>query len=322
MDPHRIGLVVFPGFQILDLATLTPFELANAQLGRAAYRLEVLSEHGGAVASSSGVTVESRRWAGARCDTVLVSGSVSLPEASPGLCRFLEGVASSSRRVASICTGAFLLGAADLLDGRRATTHWLFAPELQARHPGARVEADRIFVHDGPIWTSAGMTACMDLALALLDEDHGIELSRRVAQKMVVYHKRSGGQSQFSTLLELAPMSDRIQAALSHARANLRRPLSVTDLAEVVHLSPRQFSRAFKTETGQSPARAVEKLRVEAARELIEQGRHTFEAVAARTGFNDPERMRRAFLRAFGRPPQEIRRAARRVPTFAPRTSG
>jgi transcriptional regulator GlxA family with amidase domain len=225
--------------------------------------------------------------------------------------RYLRASLRNARRVASICTGAFGLADAGLLDGRRATTHWAFAQELQQRHPAVKVQPDRIFINDGPVWTSAGMTAGIDLVLALVEEDMGVETARYVARKLVVYHRRAGGQSQYSTLLELEPRSDRIQQALLHARANLRDALSVEELAEVAHLSPRQFSRAFKADTGQSPAQAVENLRVEAARALIDEGNLALGVVAQETGFGDPERMRRAFLRTMGQPPQSVRRTAR-----------
>jgi transcriptional regulator GlxA family with amidase domain len=160
------------------------------------------------------------------------------------------------------------------------------------------------------VWTSAGMTACIDLALALVEADLGPEAARLVARKMVVYHRRAGGQSQYSALLELEPRSDRIQSALAYAKAHLDQELSVEALADVVHLSPRQFSRAFRAETGQTPAKAVETLRIEAARLMLESGRHPVDIVARDTGFGDRNRMRRAFLRAFGQSPQAIRRTA------------
>ncbi len=182
---------------------------------------------------------------------------------------------------------------------------------LQQRFPDTRIDEDRIFIVDGTVWTSAGMTACIDLCLALVESDLGVEVSRAIAKKLVVYHRRTGGQSQFSAMLDLEPKSDRIQDALSYAKNHLREPLTVEQLADVAHLSPRQFSRAFRDETRQSPAKAIEALRVEAARAMLEAGRHSMEAVAAETGFIDTERMRRAFLRAFGQPPQAIKRAAR-----------
>lgn len=308
---RRIGILVFPGFQILDLAAIAAFELANMQLGQAHYRVEVLSEHGGLVASSSGAAVDSRRFTTARFDTLVMTGALVATTITPKVCRFLRSGMRQARRVTSICTGAFALAEAGLLDGRRATTHWGFAQELQKRHPLVQVQPDRIFINDGPVWTSAGMTAGIDMVLALVEQDLGAEVARAVAKKMVVYYRRPGGQSQFSAMLELEPQSDRIQKTLAHARAHLREPLSVEDLADVAHLSPRQFSRAFKAETGQSPAQAVENLRVEAARTMIDAGELALGVVAREAGFGDPERMRRAFLRTLGQPPQSIRRSAR-----------
>jgi transcriptional regulator GlxA family with amidase domain len=310
---RRIGILVFPGFQILDLAAIAAFELANMQLGQAHYRVEVLSEHGGLVASSSGAAVDSRRFTSARFDTLVMTGALVATTITPKVCRFLRSGMRQARRVTSICTGAFALAEAGLLDGRRATTHWGFAQELQKRHPLIQVQPDRIFINDGPVWTSAGMTAGIDMVLALVEQDLGAEIARTVAKKMVVYYRRPGGQSQFSAMLELEPQSDRIQKTLAHARAHLREPLSVEDLADVAHLSPRQFSRAFKAETGQSPAQAVENLRVEAARTLIDAGELALGVVAREAGFGDPERMRRAFLRTLGQPPQSIRRSARQL---------
>jgi len=170
---------------------------------------------------------------------------------------------------------------------------------------------DRIFIIDGSIWTSAGMTACIDLALEMVEKDYGADLVRSVAQKLVVHHRRGGGQSQHSELLNMDAKSDRIQTALEYARRNLKSQLSVQELADAACLSLRQFSRAFRAETGQSPAKAVANLRLEAARLLIEQSRHPVDVVATETGFADSERMRRAFVRAFGHPPQVIRNNAR-----------
>lgn len=307
----RIGLIVFPGFQILELAVIAAFELANIHAGKPVYKVELLSEDGGMVRSSSGVSADTRRFGRARFDTLLMTGALTLAPTSEKMCRYLGASLRNARRVASICTGAFGLADAGLLEGRRATTHWAFAQELQKRHPGVKVQPDRIFINDGPVWTSAGMTAGIDLVLALVEEDMGVETARYVARKLVVYHRRAGGQSQYSALLDLEPRSDRIQQTLVHARANLRDALSVDELAGVAHLSPRQFSRAFKSETGQSPAHAVETMRVEAARALIDEGRLALGVVAQETGFGDPERMRRAFLRTLGHPPQSVRRIAR-----------
>src|SRR6478609_608586 len=215
---------------------------------------------------------------------------------------------------AAQCTGAFVLAEAGVLDGRHATTHWRYARELQARFPKVKVDEDRIFINDGPIWTSAGMSSGIDLALALLDNDLGPDAAKLVARLLVMNQRRLGGQMQHSALLDMTPKSDRIELVLAHIRRNLRNPLTIDELADVANLSPRQFSRAFVTETGQSPAKAVERLRLEAARFMLEQGQHTINVIAQETGFADRERMRRAFLRTFGVPADVLRRSARREP--------
>jgi transcriptional regulator GlxA family with amidase domain len=198
-----------------------------------------------------------------------------------------------------------------VLDGRRATTHWWFARDLQSRFPKVIVERDHIFIVDGSVWTSAGMAATIDMVLAMIEKDCGREVSQTVARKLVLYHRRSGGQSQFSALLELEPKSDRIQKTIEYANANLRNGLSVEELAKIANLSPRQFARAFSAETGYPPAKAVELLRVEAARVMLEQGRHSMDVIAEQVGFLDRNRMRRVFLRVLGQTPQHIRRAGR-----------
>ena len=223
----------------------------------------------------------------------------------------IRTAAAGARRTASVCMGAFLLAASGLLDGQRATTHWRFAAKLQAMYPALRVDGDRIFVNEGGVWTSAGMTAGIDMTLALIEEDLGRDISRAVARMLLVYYRRPGGQMQYSSLLDLDPESDRIRRTLSFAREHLSEPLSVEQLAEVAHLSLRQFSRAFIAATGMSPAKAVERLRVEAARPMVEDSRETLEAIARAVGFADPERMRQSFVRVSGQPPRTLRRAAR-----------
>jgi transcriptional regulator GlxA family with amidase domain len=309
---HRVGLVVAGDFQIMSCAAVAAFDVANIFGGKPFYKVRVISERGGVVRSSVGVGIETARLSGAY-DTLLVAGPTAIAPASKGVLAYLRREAAQSRRVASICTGAFVLAEAGILDGRRATTHWLFTRELQARYPKVRVEEDRIFTHDGPVWTSAGMTAGIDLALALVEADLGADLARQVAKGLVVYHRRGGAQGQESALLTMAAKSDRIQTALSYARQNLRSELSVEELAAAAHLSVRQFTRAFRQETGQSPARAVEALRVEVARVMLEEGSHSVEEVADETGFGERERMRRSFVRAYGRPPQAVRRDLRVV---------
>jgi len=284
---RRINFVVYPGFSVIALAAASVFETANMVEGKPLYDLHFVSETGGAVEASSGMRIESEPFSTERGDTLVVGGATYPEPAAPPLIEFLKAAPQSYRRVVAICTGAFVLAEAGLLEGRRVTTHWLHARELHNRFPTAKVDEDRIFINDGPIWTSAGMTAGIDLALALVENDLGSEAAKSVARKLVLYHRRGGGQSQFSTLLELSPKSDRIQTALAYARENLHKRLTVPQLAEVAHLSPRQFSRAFHAETGQSPAKAIENLRVEAARSLMEQSSHPIEVVARQTGFSD-----------------------------------
>jgi transcriptional regulator GlxA family with amidase domain len=308
---QRIGFIALPGFQLMSAGVLAVFELANMEMGEPVYDVHLLSETGRSIRSSIGISAATESFDDTNFDTLIVGGSAVVGALTLGVIKFLRQALQRCRRVAATCTGAFVLAEAGLLDGRRATTHWNRARELQARFPKVKVEADRIFIIDGSVWTSAGMTAGIDLALAMVEQDLGTDVARAVARQLVVYHRRAGGQSQFSALLELEPKSDRIQSALAYAKRNLDKPMTVGQLAAAAHLSPRQFSRAFRAETGQSPAKAVENLRVEAARLMMEQSRHPIDAIARQTGFADRDRMRRAFLRAFGQPPQVIRRNAR-----------
>ncbi|HEY0121287.1 MAG TPA: GlxA family transcriptional regulator [Rhizobium sp.] len=309
---QRVAFLLYPGFQVMSLAAASVFEFANLDGNEPIYDISYVSETGGRIVSSIGMAVDTVAFADPAFDTLIVSGAPAEVVPTEGEQRFMQEALTASRRLASICTGAYFLAHAGLLDGRRATTHWYVARDIQTRFPRIKMEEDRIFIIDGPVWTSAGMTAGVDLALAMVEKDRGIDLARAVAKKLVVYHRRAGGQSQFSALLEMEPKSDRIQSALAYAKGNLHTPLSVEQLADAAHLSPRQFSRAFRSETGQSPAKAVENLRVEAARLMMEEGRHSIDVVARETGFADRERMRRAFLRAFGQPPQALRRNAQR----------
>ena len=318
---RQVAIVAFEGFELLDLAgPMTVFQMAAtlspARRGRPAYAVQAVSWRGGSVASVTGVSIDTVAWSGAAPGTVVVPGGAPLREQRCGpalqaLTPWLQSLARSRRRITSVCTGAFALADAGLLDGRRATTHWRHAATLQQLHPAVRVDSDRIFIHDGPVWTSAGISAGIDLALALVEEDHGTALAQAVAGEMVVYHRRAGGQSQFSSLLAMSPGSERMRAVLAHIREHLTAALTVDDLAAVACLSPRQFARAFRAETGQTPAKAVERIRAEAARLRIEAGDGSVAAVARASGFGDEERMRRAFIRLYGQAPQAVRRAAR-----------
>ena len=315
---HRVGLIVPRDFQLLSLAPLAAFEMTAFELAKplsapARYDLHLLSEHGGPVRSSCGLTVETEAFGDPAFDTLIVGAITGseMPPSTASLIGFVKQAAKASRRIASFCNGAFVLAEAGLLDGRRATTHWIQAASFRARFPDVRMEEDRIYINDGPIWTSAGMSAGIDLVLAMIDQDLGPNVAKAVAKLLVINQRRIGGQKQHSALLDLDPKSDRIDLVLSHIRQNLQSTLSVEELAAVARLSPRQFSRAFLAETGQSPAKAVEWLRLEAARFMMEEGRHSGNVVAEETGFADRERMRRAFVRTFGLPPQALRRKAR-----------
>ncbi|WP_424627432.1 GlxA family transcriptional regulator [Bradyrhizobium sp. SYSU BS000235] len=308
---RRIGYIAAPDFHFMSLAALSVFEIANRTAPQRTYDVRLLSEAGGLLTSSIGMSIHTHHFDETKFDTLIVGGGLGIVEATPALVAFVQSAQTQTRRMASACSGAFVLAEAGLLDHRRATTHWLHAHELKRRYPKVSVQEDRIFINDGPVWTSGGGSAGVDLALGMVEQDLGDDIALTVAKKLVLYHRRAGGQSQHSTLLDLSPKSDRIQSAIAYARRNLNKPLSIGELAAVANLSPRQFSRAFHAETGQSPAKAIEKMRVEAAKLMLEQGRHPIETIADETGFADRERMRRAFLRTFGQPPQAIRRNAR-----------
>jgi transcriptional regulator GlxA family with amidase domain len=228
-----------------------------------------------------------------------------------GIVAFLRSESTRARRIAAICTGSFVLAEAGLLAQRRAAMHWACGDELWKRFPDIHIEDDQIYVVDGPIWTSAGGAAGFDLALAMVERDLGAEAARSVARCLVMQQRRTGGQSQHSEMLDLAPKSDRIQNVMNYARQNLGRSLTVEELANIAHLSPRQFSRVFTLETRESPAKAVERLRLEAARLMIEQSRHPLDVIARETGFRDRSHMREVFMRELGLPPQAVRRNKR-----------
>jgi transcriptional regulator GlxA family with amidase domain len=310
---RKIAVVVFPDFQILDATgPIAAFEIAG-RLSPGAYALEVLTAGGGTVASSSGVRLLSEPLDEQAYDTLLIAGgngSRSYVELAPTV-DWVRRRSPQVRRTASVCSGAYLLAEAGLLDGKRATTHWGRSDHFARRYPKVRLEPDRIFVREGEIWTSAGITAGIDLALALIEDDLGADIARQTAQQLVVHQRRPGGQSQFSALLEMGGPNGRFAELMDWIRERLCEPLGVERLAGQAAMSPRHFARAFTAETGVTPAKAVERLRLEAARVRVETGHEPIDRVAEAAGFRDPERMRRAFLRAFGQPPQALRRAAR-----------
>ena len=309
-----IGVLVFPQFQLLDAAgPISVFEIADSLAGQSP-SIKVLAVTPGPVRSSSCVEMLARALTpyGA-ITTLLVAGGEGV-EAAARCEKTLDFVRTMARRgvrLASVCSGAYILAEAGLLDGRRATTHWRRTRHFLVTYPEVKLEPDRIFVRDGNIWSSAGITAGIDLALAMVAEDFGDEIAQKTARQLVLYNRRSGGQSQFSSLLELKAPGGRFGALLSWAREHLDAPLTVEDLAEQAGMSSRHFTRAFIAETGSTPSKAVERLRIEVARQRVQSSSEAIERVAQLTGFRDPERMRRAFIRAFGQPPQSLRRAAR-----------
>lgn len=311
---RTIWFVVFPGFELLDLGgPLCAFNLAVDFHG-AAYDVRVVSTSGGLVRGAAGIAIDSVTPPSANhLDTLIVVGAATLEvlDDQTETATLIRALASRARRKASVCTGSFLLAKAGLLGGRRATTHWRYAAELKRRYPLIKVDADRIFIREDDVWTSAGITAGIDLALAMIEEDCGTEISKAIARDLVVYHRRSGGQSQFSTMLELEPRPGRIRDALAYARAHLGERLSVEQLADVASISPRQFARQFAAETGETPARAIERIRCEAALPRIENTSEPFDQIALKVGFGDIERMRRVCIRIHGQSPQALRRRGR-----------
>ncbi len=226
---------------------------------------------------------------------------------NPVLVDWVRQQAAQARRVASVCTGAFLLAAAGVLDGRRAVTHWKDCARLAQRYPAVRVEPDPIFVRDGPVWTSAGVTAGIDLALALVEEDLGRAVALAVARYLVVFLKRPGGQAQFSASLALQTADDRFGALHDWVSGHLADDLSLSVLADQAGVSERSFSRHYAEATGQTPARAIERLRVEAARHLLSESRQPIKRIAQHCGFGSEETMRRSFLRLVAVTPQDYR---------------
>lgn len=311
--PRRIAFLLFEDFQLLDAAgPISAFEIAE-RYRPGTYQLRVMARRRGAVSSSSGASMNAvRLLPPASIDTLVIAGGNGTRPASrdEALVNFVRRCGARSRRVASVCSGAYILAASGLLDGRAATTHWTRSQDFARRFPAVRLEADRIFVKSGKFWSSAGITAGIDLALALIAEDLGESVARQVAQQLVVYYRRPGGQSQFSALLEMEHADGRFAPLLDFVRGNLRDRLSVEDLAAQACMSPRNFARAFQSETGTSPAQAVMRLRAETARAQLESGRHSVQSVASTCGFGDPERMRRAFVKFYGRSPSALRHRA------------
>ena len=313
--PRRVEILVFSRVQLLDVAgplqvLATANELACEAAEAAPYEPHVVAREAGAVAASAGLPLVAEALPGSRVtvDTLIVAGGVGVYDAlaDGALRRWVRRRAGLARRTASVCTGAFLLAAAGLLDGRRCTTHWRRCAELARRYPALRVESDPIFVRDGDLWTSAGVTAGIDLTLAFVEADLGRAAAVAVARQLVVFAKRPGGQAQFSARLSLAADAD-FDALHAWMAGNLQRELSVPELAARAGMSERSFARRYRAATGTTPARAVERLRVEAAREALGSARRSIKDVARRCGFGSEETMRRSFLRLLSVAPRDYR---------------
>jgi len=317
---RQIVFVAYDGVSLLDLSgPLEAFRVAAAFArpkgsgGR--YECRVLSARGGRVKTADGVELNTksvRSLARKPIDTLIVPGAFVVDDVTGdhALIHWVMKNAPACRRVCSVCIGSFLLAAAGILDAHRAATHWMHAPLLASRYPGVTVEPDAIFVHDGKVWTSAGVTSGIDMALALIEQDAGRKAAIEVARILVVYLKRAGGQSQYSALLAAQAHSD--SDAFSELELwiaeNLKGDLWVEALAEKVHMSPRNFARVYAQMRGRTPAKAVEAIRIDAARRRLEETRDRVATIAEDCGFSDEERMRSAFIRNLRIPPREYRK--------------
>ncbi|MEO3748200.1 GlxA family transcriptional regulator [Plantactinospora sp. B5E13] len=313
MNRRRIVFVLFPGFQVLDLTG--PHEVfTQAERLTPGYTLETVTATGEPVTSSGGLTFTPTSGIGAGdgepIDTLITVGGPGRARACADrrLVDWVGTAAACSRRIAAVCTGAFLLAEAGLLDGRRAVTHWASCAELAQRYPAVTVEADPIFVRDGTVWTSAGVTAGLDLALALVEADRGAETSRTIARRLVMFVQRPGGQTQFSTQLAAQrPSRTSLRDVQTWIAEHLADDLGVPVLAARAGMSERHFTRVFAAQTGQTPAAYVEAARVEAARRLLESTDGTGETIARRCGFGTVETMHRCFKRTVGVTPGRYR---------------
>ncbi|MFF3446417.1 GlxA family transcriptional regulator [Streptomyces sp. NPDC002667] len=315
MAERRVVVVVYAGAMALDITgPIEVFDIANRLLdpGAAPYRIEMVSADAPLVRTSSGVSVAALPLEAGRgpVDTLLVPGGWSVEEAlhDQALISWIRAAAGRSRRVASVCGGSFLLAEAGLLDGRRATTHWAYSEAMARRYPAVTVDAEPIFVWDGPFVTSAGVSTGIDMALALVEADHGAALALETARFLVLFLKRHGGQSQFSAMLD-AQLADHppIRTAQEWILENLHNPLPVAEMAQQANMSPRNFSRVFRREVGTTPGQYVQRTRIARARELLETTDLPIGQIAGRCGFGAPETFFRSFGRTLGLTPKEYR---------------
>lgn len=316
-----IAFVIYPGVKLLDLSgPLQVFQDARAAEDERLYETVVVSLDGGAVETDTPVSVSSQPVSALKrrsIDTLIVVGGMGsrLACKNEALRETLRTLSGRARRVGSVCTGALILAACGLLEGRRAVTHWESCDLLGRVSPGIEVEPDPIFIRDGKIWTSAGVTAGIDMALAMVEEDHGRQTALRLARSLVAYLVRPGGQSQFSVALDQQCADDEGKFTRLHdwMRSNLDQDLRVEHLAERANMSPRNFARVYTSATGRTPAKAVEIMRVEAARNMLEETASPISTVARTCGFGDDERMRRSFLRQINVAPQDYRKRFRQT---------
>jgi transcriptional regulator GlxA family with amidase domain len=313
---RSVEVLAFPDVQMLDVAGPTQvFTGANELAGEAEtrlYTIRLVAPGAGSVSATSGLLLATAPLGAAAepLDTLVVAGGKGVMRAmeDEALLDWLRVRAQAARRIASVCTGAFLLAAAGLLDGRRATTHWQYCERLARRFPAVTVDPDPIFVRDGEMWTSAGVTAGIDLSLAMVEEDCGRSLALAVARNLVVFLKRPGGQAQFSSALTLQSADDRFAALHAWLADHLAEDLPLSRLAVQAGMSERTFLRRYREATGLTPHRALERLRVEAARQQLAEMSLPAKRIAARCGFGSEETLRRSFLRVHGVNPQEYRR--------------
>ncbi len=314
MKPLCVAILAYDHMNLLDLSgPLQALCTANRSSGQVLYDAVVVSAHGGLVTTSAGLAVMTRPLSaldGVAVDTIIAAGGCAGEEyyAPPQLAAWVARRAPGARRVCSVCTGAFVLAAAGQLDGRVAATHWAWTGKLQKLHPRVKVDAERIFVRDGKVWTSAGVSAGIDLALALIEEDVGHRIAIAAARQMVVYMKRSGGQSQFSAPLAAQEKSGGRFAEL-HAwmAAHLHEQLTVERLAAQAGMAPRTFARAYVAQIGITPGKMVEAMRLEAARRALEETSLPLKSIAARSGYAEEQNLRRAFQRHLGISPGQYR---------------
>jgi transcriptional regulator GlxA family with amidase domain len=315
---RQIAIVAFPGVTLLDIAGPAQVfaELQEIDLPAAGYALTYLSSSGGVVPTDVGIMIDTVPISGVRpdrIDTLVVPGGPGIwaLRQDAAFMKWITQTQAKARRVASVCLGAFVLAWIGALDGKRAATHWRYCPRLRDSFPDVRVEPDAIFVQDGRVWSSAGVSAGIDLALAMIEEDFGHTIALDIARRLVVFLKRPGGQSQFSTVLaaQASDVEGRFSALHAWIIENIASDLKVETLAEKAGMAPRTFARMYASRTGMTPANGVEALRVETARLLLESTQvGGVVEVAKRAGFGDDERMRRAFLRHLGVSPSEYRR--------------